>query len=260
MAPLGDGCGELDSGTCRLPRLGDDCGRSNGCAFGDSGLSCAPVEVVTNEDRTYARSACIRSKPPGAGCDLVGANNICGTDDNGDWQLCLGGACRASPNGAVVGDQCTRAQCADGSACVYNLALTGLPVAVCANATRVAGDLIVSSVAGALRGGKFQVEEMSSLSANSIDAAVDKVQVKKGSTVEATAGDVSIMAMREVQVEEGAVVRAKGGAVSLMAGREVQLKITSTVSSDVSVVVSAPKCQAEQPSTVTAPDVKVCMM
>ncbi|OSX73209.1 hypothetical protein BU14_0368s0009 [Porphyra umbilicalis] len=126
--------------------------------------------------------------------------------------------------------------------------------------TRVAGDLIVSSVAGALRGGKFQVEEMSSLSANSIDAAVDKVQVKKGSTVEATAGDVSIMAMREVQVEEGAVVRAKGGAVSLMAGREVQLKITSTVSSDVSVVVSAPKCQAEQPSTVTAPDVKVCMM
>jgi len=136
-------CGEGFSGTCRLPRLGDDCGRSNGCAFGDSGLSCAPVEVVTDGSRTYGRSACIRAKAPGAGCDLTGAENICGTDDNGDWQLCLGGVCSASPNGAVVGDQCTRAQCADGSACVYNLALTGLPVAVCANASRGAGDSCV---------------------------------------------------------------------------------------------------------------------
>jgi len=126
--------------------------------------------------------------------------------------------------------------------------------------TRVAGNLTISSVSGAFSGGKFQLEEMSTLSATSINAAVDKMQVKKGSQLEATAGGLKVMAIREVQVEEGAVVSATGGAVTLKAGREVQLKKMSTVTSDVAVTAAAPKCQAEQPSTVTAPEVNVCMM
>lgn len=128
------------AGTCRLPQVGDDCTRQNTCGARDSGYTCAPVEVVTQGDRTYARSECITPKAAGAACTLTGADGVCGTDAAGDWQLCIGGGCSASPNGAVAGDQCVRQTCSDGSACVYNLALTGLPVAVCANASRGAGD------------------------------------------------------------------------------------------------------------------------
>lgn len=128
------------TGTCRLPQVGDDCTRDNRCYARNSGLKCTPVEVVTRGDWTFAGSQCILPKAAGAACTLTGVDGVCGTDNNGDWQLCIGGACSASPNGAVAGDQCSRQACSDGSACVYNVALTGLPVAVCANATRGAGD------------------------------------------------------------------------------------------------------------------------
>ncbi|GAB0496338.1 hypothetical protein MMPV_007650 [Pyropia vietnamensis] len=133
-------CPGDEAGTCRLPQVGDVCSTQNLCWAGNSGLTCAPVEVIIGGGRTNVRSVCISPKAAGAACSLSGVDGVCGTDTNGDWQLCIGGTCSASPNGAVVGDQCDRMACSDGSACVYNPALTGLPVAVCANATRGAGD------------------------------------------------------------------------------------------------------------------------
>lgn len=133
------------AGTCRLPRQGDDCTRQNSCAARGSGLTCAPVEVVVTPGggRPYARSECIPTKAAGEACDLAGVANgggVCGTDAAGIWQLCIGGACTRSPSAAVAGDQCDGRPCSDGTECVYDLALTGLPVAVCTNASRGVGD------------------------------------------------------------------------------------------------------------------------
>lgn len=98
------------------------------------------MEQVKDRGLTVTRSECIIPKPEGAACALTGSGGLCGRAYKGDWQLCVGGVCKVSLTGEVAGDQCNQQACSDGSACVYNFELTGLLVAVCANASRMAGD------------------------------------------------------------------------------------------------------------------------
>lgn len=121
----------------------------------------------------------------------------------------------------------------------------------------ISGMLTVTT-ADSPRESELQVEEGSTLTAGSMDLAVKELQVKKGATLSTTDGDLLVAALRQVQVEEMATVSAEAGSVSFVAGREVQIKKMATVTASESISATAPKCEVEVPSTLTAPEKSVC--
>lgn len=118
--------------------------------------------------------------------------------------------------------------------------------------------MLTITTADSPRESELQVEELSTLTAGSMDLAVKELQVKKGATLSTTDGDLMVSALRQVQVEEMATVSAEAGSISVAAGREVQIKKMATLKASESITVSAPKCEVEVPSTVTAPEKSVC--
>lgn len=119
------------AGTCRMPRLGEPCTSSERCSAGGSGLWCEDVDV--------GQRVCMRHKAAGEPCGLVGIDNVCG-----GRLLCVGGACQATSEGAVAGDECGAGarrtdKCPDGSSCVDNAGVTAVARWVCADINRRAG-------------------------------------------------------------------------------------------------------------------------